>query len=35
MQINEKTIANYVNAMNNEMGHDFPKDKGVGMLTLS
>ena len=36
MQINEKPIAIYVNAMKNEMGHDFPKDKeGVGMLTLN
>ena len=35
MQINEKPKAIYVNAMNNEMGHDFPKDKGVGMLSLN
>ena len=35
MKINENPIANYVNATNNEMGHDFPKDKGVGMLILT
>ena len=35
MQINEKPIASYVNATKNEMGNDFTKDKGEGMLTLS
>ena len=35
MQINEKPKAIYVNATDNETGHDFPKDKGVGMLSLS
>ena len=28
-------MASYVNATNNEMGDDFPKDKGMGMLTLN
>ena len=35
MQINEKPTTSYVNATNNEMGHDFPKDKGVGMSTFN
>ena len=35
MQINEKPKAIYVNATDNETEHDFPKDKGVGMLSLN
>ena len=36
MQINEKPTGNYVNATKKmRLGHDFPKDKGEGMLTLN
>ena len=35
MQINENPTANYDNARKMRWGHDFPKDKGEGMLTLS